>query len=147
MSEAHIGNVNAVKWTPEHDAMVRELRNIGYSGSQISAALNLEFKTAYSRNAVIGRMNRLGLCEKMVKAPKPEPRPRAPRIAAVKRPVHFGAPLHLSLIELEPDQCRWPYGDGPFTFCGCTVLTDSSYCPMHAERSVGRGTASERAAA
>ena len=42
------------------------------------------------------------------------------------------AAKHVDLLELEPGQCRWPYGDGPFTFCGCpTASDDGSYCRAH----------------
>ena len=55
-------------------------------------------------------------------------------------------PLHLSLLELEREQCKWPYGDGPFTFCGCRTFDGSSYCEAHQALSEGRGTDSERRA-
>lgn len=168
MSEAHIGNVNAIKWAPEHDAMLRKMRADKISSSKIGDALNREFRTGYSRNAVIGRCQRLGLCVKAVPKPKKpvptlapqpslQPSPKVKRHTAF-RPPAFKAdpvtglrqadvvPLNLLLIELEPDQCRWPYGDGPFTFCGCAIY-EGSYCHAHAELSKGRGTASERAAA
>lgn len=40
-------------------------------------------------------------------------------------------PRHLSLLELEPDDCRYPYGEGPITFCGRAKRENSSYCPAH----------------
>ena len=40
-------------------------------------------------------------------------------------------PLHLNLLDLEHGQCRYPYGDSPFTFCGHPVL-HGSYCVPHA---------------
>jgi GcrA cell cycle regulator len=55
-------------------------------------------------------------------------------------------PLHLALIDLDPGQCRWPYGEGPYTFCGCHTFDGSSYCEPHAALSFGRGTDSERRA-
>ena len=40
---------------------------------------------------------------------------------------------HLRLDELEPADCRYPYGDGPeFTFCGLRRWENSSYCGYHA---------------
>ncbi|WP_426441551.1 GcrA family cell cycle regulator [Bradyrhizobium genosp. P] len=45
------------------------------------------------------------------------------------------APRHLSLIELEHEDCRYPYGgdseDEPITFCGHRRRPDSSYCTPH----------------
>jgi GcrA cell cycle regulator len=40
-------------------------------------------------------------------------------------------PRHLDLIELEPNDCRAPYGDGPITFCGHPKREGSSYCGPH----------------
>jgi GcrA cell cycle regulator len=40
-------------------------------------------------------------------------------------------PRHLSLIELEPNDCRYPYGDDQITFCGHPKMAGSSYCVSH----------------
>ncbi len=41
-------------------------------------------------------------------------------------------PLLLPLIDLRRDQCRYPYGDSDFRFCGLTTMASSlSYCPEH----------------
>lgn len=40
-------------------------------------------------------------------------------------------PRHLSFAELGPKDCRYPYGDGPFTFCGRPQLDGYSYCEGH----------------
>lgn len=41
-------------------------------------------------------------------------------------------PLHLTLFDLEEGQCRFPFGDGPFTFCGHLVREDGKpYCAEH----------------
>ncbi len=42
-------------------------------------------------------------------------------------------PLHLTLQDLEPGQCRFPFGDAaPYTFCGCPVHADGKpYCAEH----------------
>jgi hypothetical protein len=40
--------------------------------------------------------------------------------------------LGLQLMELGPDDCRYPFGDSaPFTFCGDTAIVGSSYCELH----------------
>lgn len=38
---------------------------------------------------------------------------------------------NLTLLDLGPSDCRWPLGDGPFTFCGCPQNAASSYCDFH----------------
>jgi hypothetical protein len=36
------------------------------------------------------------------------------------------------LMELGPDDCRYPFGDSaPFTFCGDAAIVGSSYCELH----------------
>src|SRR5271166_235218 len=48
-------------WLPAHaDEMVR-LRALGYSASLIASAINKQFHTSYSRNAVISKACRLDL--------------------------------------------------------------------------------------
>lgn len=36
-----------------------------------------------------------------------------------------------SLVDLEPHDCRFPFGDGPFTFCGRRKVDGVSYCEDH----------------
>jgi GcrA cell cycle regulator len=59
-------------------------------------------------------------------------------------------PRLLSLVELEPGDCRYPYGgdkDGEaITFCGHPRLAGSSYCTPHFHLTRETGTQSERAA-
>lgn len=40
-------------------------------------------------------------------------------------------PRLVSLEDLRRGECRYPYGDGPFLFCGHLKLEGSSYCPEH----------------
>lgn len=149
-------HVNTV-WAPAHSEMLIELLAKGRSYAEIAAELNERFQTNYSRNAACGKGFRLS-----VKAPpkiKKPPKPRKPRPPANKtiRIVRANAnsdkmrylespqsaevlalrcaevvPLHQSLIDLEHNGCRYPYGDGPsFTFCGHPQIKDSSYCGPH----------------
>tara|TARA_R100000655_G_scaffold91566_1_gene132320 strand:+ start:114 stop:344 length:231 start_codon:yes stop_codon:yes gene_type:complete len=51
----------------------------------------------------------------------------------------------VTLLDLEPDSCRWPVNDGdPYLFCAAPRVAGSSYCACHAARAVGPGTPSER---
>lgn len=54
----------------------------------------------------------------------PAPRRRVETVEPIE-------PKHLELFELEPQDCRWPYGDKPFTFCGHQHNVGSSYCSYH----------------
>lgn len=40
-------------------------------------------------------------------------------------------PFHFTLAQLSHDECRFPYGDEQYTFCGHKRAPGSSYCPTH----------------
>jgi GcrA cell cycle regulator len=50
-----------------------------------------------------------------------------------------------SLLDLAPDECRFPFGDKPFTFCGCRAVTGLPYCVGHTRIAHGRRVVIERA--
>jgi GcrA cell cycle regulator len=145
-------------WTDEHSKALREFLESGMSYSRIADAINAKFKTAYSRNATIGRAKRMGLAgpDQPKNWPKPIlsaeaprlPRPRE-RLASESRrpmpvfesvgPVKFRCvqidPRHLSLMDLEPGDCRYPHGGDEegeaITFCGHPRRRGTSYCTAH----------------
>src|SRR6202790_1517513 len=120
-------------WAEEPSRALREYLEQGLSFAEIANAINARFNTAYSRNATIGRARRMGISgperpERPVR-PKPQPKParlkklhaRAAVPARPKLPVGERAaalnlrcvgiaPRHLTLIDLEPSDCRYPYG-------------------------------------
>lgn len=59
-------------------------------------------------------------------------------------------PRHLTLMDLAPGDCRYPYGGDTegeaITFCGHPKRLGSSYCAAHFDLAAGPGTAAERAA-
>lgn len=40
-------------------------------------------------------------------------------------------PRGLTIAELEPNDCRFPYGDRDILFCGHSKQEKSSYCSYH----------------
>src|ERR1700682_2925899 len=63
-------------WTREAAEQLVALWQTGASGSLIAAAINRDHDTAFSRNAVIGKVHRLGLAGRTVAAPRMgKPRP------------------------------------------------------------------------
>jgi len=155
-------NVNGdTFWEPEHDAALREFFAANLSYAEIAAAINAKHGTSFSRNACIGRANRIGLRSasqpkpKIVSVkPKRQHKFRAPKIAQptlTREEITLRCaevtPLNLTLFELEPGQCRYPYGDGPqYLFCAHPQTDNSSYCFEHFMLTTGTGTYSERAA-
>jgi len=139
-------------WTPERVEQLRNFVVTGLSCSQIAAEIGV------TRNAVIGKIHRLGLSPARPpggSARSCPPRARRPRAAGQRAPLRLlfadGAPAAdtapasaavdsekpCSLIELEHNKCRWPIagtaGDcADFVFCGNEAAAGFSYCAGHA---------------
>jgi GcrA cell cycle regulator len=84
---------NNERWSEEHSARMEVLWRQGLSASQTATALSKQFGLTYSRNAVIGRANRMGLSGRD-KPAKPKTVARAPvvRPPAKPRTVEAGRP-------------------------------------------------------
>jgi GcrA cell cycle regulator len=144
----------SASWTPERDALMAECFGRKMSCSATAAVINERFNSSYSRNAVIGRALRKGIATAGVVnlSHKPACDPAAWRSSGVTKrayqrrkakeremaakpdPQNYRCvdvePLNLDLLALESDMCRWPFGDGPFVFCGCPTL-GGPYCEPH----------------
>jgi GcrA cell cycle regulator len=153
-------------WPQEHCEALREYHARGMSYLEIADAINRRFKTRYSRNAAIGRAKRMGL------AVRSDDRNRTPSVPqGLQRALSGGSPEHapaplmratiklrcvgiqprlIHLLELEPGDCRYPYGgekDGePIMFCAHPRVGGSSYCAAHLTLTRGPGAAPERPA-
>jgi GcrA cell cycle regulator len=148
------------EWAEEHSRALREFLGKGLSYAQIANAINERFKTTYTRNAAIGRARRLGLSgpgqpDRPARSKPPVqpglvrlqnlrrrlfaktgPRPNVlKRAAALRLRCVAIVPRHLSLLELEDGDCRYPYGGDEegqaITFCGHPRREGSSYCTSH----------------
>jgi GcrA cell cycle regulator len=139
-------------WTPERVEQLRSCLVTGLTCSQIAAEIGV------SRNAVIGKIHRLGLSPGRPpggSARSCPPRARHPRAASQRRSLRLmwsdGAPAPVpgaatapvasaqpcSLIDLERGKCRWPVGEptggaSDFVFCGNAAIDGFSYCAGHA---------------
>lgn len=150
-------NDGATGWTDDRVELLSKLWGEGLSASQIAAALG----GGVTRNAVIGKVHRLGLsgraktgagqAQRQAKprppavtgtadAARPVPRPeegyRGP--AAVDErwadEVQIPESLRVSILELRDSMCRWPLGDPSkpdFAFCGAKAVTALPYCGHH----------------
>lgn len=90
-----------------------------------------------------------GDASKILHAIKRQQKEGTPKISPepfVCRAVPDIEPRHISLLDLQHNDCRWPCGEGPFTFCGHPKAIGSSYCPAHQTIARGEGTPAERAA-
>ena len=140
-------------WTEEAIEILKRLALEGRSASVIAEALG-----APSRNAVIGKANRIGIklggggrasapgepCAPAYRAPSglaadarrlPGRRgePAAPRGWAFAD-AKVGEMRRVRLEDMRELACRWPLGDpgsGDFAYCGLTPAAGRSYCPGH----------------
>jgi GcrA cell cycle regulator len=142
-----------MSWTDERVELLKKLWADGLSASQIAAELG-----GITRNAVIGKVHRLGLSGRAKSPSSSVPRARKPRSSGhmmrVSRPSMRGntalaydydaepepelieIPLEQrkTLLELTEKTCHWPIGDpggGEFYFCGGETATDLPYCVHH----------------
>ena len=137
-------------WTDERVESLKKLWLEGLSASQIAKQLG-----GVTRNAVIGKVHRLGLSGRAapsqpqrsvfraprpprpVQAAAPAPRRPAPQPVPVAAPIiRDEAPGQATVLTLGAHMCRWPIGDPAtenFSFCGRrTGGEDGPYCHDHA---------------
>jgi GcrA cell cycle regulator len=143
------------RWTPEKTEQLRQLWADGYSCSQIAGRLG-----GLTRNAVIGRIHRLGLAGRATTSRTPHPRrstkrkpmPAVPtptrmdKVRALHEAEPYVPPMEELVIPLnerktvqtlEENDCRWPIGhpgQPDFHFCGKNKVPGLPYCELHARR-------------
>ena len=126
-------------WTPERVALLKSLWEEHYSASQIARRMG-----DTSRNAVIGKVHRLGLSARASRPSRPItlPRPRRkPVISEKAKPVHVSEATlsngeYITVMTLTGVMCRWPIGEpgaSDFHFCGNQTGEGDPYCTAHAE--------------
>ena len=137
-------------WTDERVTLLKKLWLEGLSASQIAKQLG-----GVTRNAVIGKVHRLGLSGRATPS-QPRPAaykaPRAPRpVSASPAPRRVSEPSHqpaprvqvyreeapgsATVLTLGAHMCKWPIGDpssDSFTFCGKRSDDGQPYCIDHA---------------
>jgi GcrA cell cycle regulator len=148
-----------MEWTEALKERVRGLWPT-HSARQIADEIG-----GFTRNAVVGKLNRMGLTvaqkteahpQTRIKGQGKNPKTRSGQHHGITRIIRGNGnsnhmrvistresadqyklrcveivPRNLTLIELEPGDCRYPYGDETIIFCGHPVLEGSSYCAPH----------------
>jgi GcrA cell cycle regulator len=139
-------------WTSKRVELLTKRWAEGHSASEIARELG-----GVTRNAVIGKVHRLGLAPRATRhrsGPSRRVLPRggsrwsrpvvadgqkSPMVAPARRP-HIVQPeadrlaAYVDLLELRTGMCRWPIGDpknGNIRFCGCQAARLSPYCAVH----------------
>ena len=140
-------------WNEERVELLKKLWADGLSASQIAAQLG-----GVTRNAVIGKVHRLGLSGRAKTPSSSVPRVRKPRPSGMRPRMRYHgnnalAPQYemeqdldplanvvpmgprITILELSESTCRWPIGepgkDG-FGYCGSKSKDGMPYCPYHA---------------
>jgi GcrA cell cycle regulator len=141
-------------WTDERVELLKKLWADGLSASQIAGELG-----GITRNAVIGKVHRLGLSGRAKSPSSSAPRARKPRshmLRVSRASMRGNTALALAyemepepveqydnvipigqrrtLLELTENTCRWPIGDpasSEFFFCGGPPITGLPYCAHH----------------
>ena len=132
-----------MSWTSERIEQLKSLWTEGLSASHIARVMG----GGISRNAVIGKVHRLGLAGR-VTAPRAErirlpSAPRHVRHHIPEPPIVEEDPIILedgsfaTVLTINDRMCRWPIGDPAeteFHFCGRKPKTGSPYCEAHARK-------------
>jgi GcrA cell cycle regulator len=142
--------MTSATWNPERIEQLRNFVVAGLTCSQIAAEIGV------TRNAVIGKIHRLGLgsgrperASARVCPPRSRRSPFFSPQRQLLRLLHADAagtadtaeaiPIdnaqRCSLLELTQGKCRWPISDpgaADFAFCGNDAAAGFSYCAGHA---------------
>ncbi|HEV2562254.1 MAG TPA: GcrA family cell cycle regulator [Rhizomicrobium sp.] len=130
-------------WTDERVEQLKSLWTEGLSASQIARVLG-----GVTRNAVIGKVHRLGLAGRASPSRVERPRlPMAPKISmrahqpeppvVEEDPVVMDDGNFVTVLTISNSMCRWPIGDPSeheFHFCGRKPKGGSPYCEAHARK-------------
>ncbi|HXF89561.1 MAG TPA: GcrA family cell cycle regulator [Xanthobacteraceae bacterium] len=144
-----------LSWTRERIEQLRTLHQRGLSASQIAARLG-----GVTRNAVIGKLHRMGLaqntaasrsqrsrpnrCVRKRMPPRPLQSPRR-RILALLPAASRAAPMEIEvppgarrqLADIAANNCRWIIGDpreAAHHFCHQVQVPGLPYCEFHARK-------------
>jgi len=131
-------------WSDDRVEQLKTLWTEGLSASQIARALG-----GVTRNAVIGKVHRLGLAGRASPSRSDRPRlPMAPKAPSVRShvpavpvveedPLQLADGSHATVLTISDRMCRWPIGDpaaSEFHFCGHSPKPGSPYCEAHARK-------------
>ncbi|MGD2133287.1 MAG: GcrA family cell cycle regulator [Maricaulaceae bacterium] len=141
-----------MSWTDERVEVLKKLWAEGLSASQIAKELG-----GVTRNAVIGKVHRLGLSGRATPSRPPSRltsphRPRAALRPALRLAGGTSAPAAAPSIPVDPAPlpngefatvldlsehiCKWPVGDPSdpnFQFCGRKTKVGAPYCEAHSQ--------------
>jgi len=146
-------SISPLTWSSERVEQLKRCFDAGLTCSQIAREIGV------TRNAVIGKMNRMGMSRprdvlaaqlrRAAKLAHPKQQKSWKRLSVIAQrkmlreaypqarveeiPIHNGRGC--TLLELKQGQCRWPInepGAENFCYCGNEAFTGLPYCAGHA---------------
>lgn len=155
------------KWSDEAVTELKRLWADGLSASKCADDLQAAFGGSPTRSSVLGKINRLGLSEPRSKrnaTPTSKKKKRERKtvtlltnhgrrydVLELNKPELVVNQLSADdiplsqrkqLLDLQPEDCRWPYNDPgkpDFFFCGAVKSSGRPYCAYHAAVARGEG--------
>ncbi len=132
----------AIDWTPDRVKTLMALWAEGVSTLEIGRRLGV------TKNAVVGKVHRLGLPKRQSPISSAPRAPRAAKPTEPPKPKVEEAPLPdtadmVKMEELTSGMCNWPEGEpgtDDFRFCGQQVLEGKPYCAAHCARAYVKST-------
>jgi len=125
-------------WTEDRVELLKKLWAEGLSASQIARTMG-----EVTRNAVIGKVHRLGLSGRATTSrsdrprrtalPKPMPKPVVTEPEIITEATLANGDF-ATVMTLSSTMCRWPIGDpgaAEFHFCGNGTEAGAPYCEAH----------------
>jgi GcrA cell cycle regulator len=125
-----------MSWTDDRVEQLKQLWGEGLSASQIASRMG-----GVTRNAVIGKVHRLGLAGRATPA-APKPKVLSHEVELPVRAASFGLDRlypgldRPTVSSISGQQCKWPIGDPTaedFHFCGQSTSTGKPYCAYHSQ--------------
>jgi GcrA cell cycle regulator len=102
----------ASPWTPERLELLRSLWYEGVTTAAIAKRLNVVTGSTFTKNAVVGKVQRIGLTPRIMKVPS----------------------MRRNVFDFAGPACMWPIGHPPnddFHFCGGSPVAGKPYCEHH----------------
>lgn len=159
-NKAKIRFLLETSWTPIRVKMLMDFAAMGLDAPSMREQAVAIFGTENARNAIAGKMHRLGLCKKFTPEQRAAKRGTVEKANNQKRQqqqkpgVKSGPPMDFVPFEpcpsevlmppdtsflctmdnLQPDMCRAPLGDPSspeFRYCGCPGKPPGPYCDFH----------------
>jgi GcrA cell cycle regulator len=148
--------MSAHEWPAERTDELRRLSAKGWSAGMIARKLG----DGLTRNAVVGKMMRLGLMgngivstQQITRHPRagikpvrirlnsrPRPKVAAPSVVPAG-PVEQPRSPPVTILGLTKASCRWPLGEPSVDMLYCGAVSDGdehSYCPFHCQQAFAR---------